>query len=152
MDTTIEILHYMSICDRKILTAYLSLLVAASVFYFSRKKKQTGFLKLEQPNTRRHGIDLHKTQVLRCNVSHCRMFPKKHRFSYPYLAVGVPVRSPRSNWLLSVDTNVWWKRGWLHVSAEDHLNRGRDGISLSENIDSYMKMQVHIITPNDPKT
>jgi hypothetical protein len=42
----------------------------------------------------------------------------------------------------SVDNQPWWKRGWFHVSPKDHLHRGRDGATLSENIDAYLKLQV----------
>ncbi|KAG8405299.1 hypothetical protein J3458_021961 [Metarhizium acridum] len=87
------------------------------------------------------GVSIHKTQIIRCNISHRRLFPKTHRFAYPYLSVGIPVRSPTSSWLLSVDTASWWQRGWLHVSPRDHLNRGRDGATLSENIDAYLQLQ-----------
>jgi hypothetical protein len=89
-----------------------------------------------------HGIQLRTTQFLPCSISHCRLFPKQHKFKYPYLSVGVPVRSPSSNWLLSVDNQPWWERGWFHVSPKDHLHRGRDGATLSENIDAYLKLQV----------
>ncbi|KAI2601771.1 DUF1365-domain-containing protein [Hypoxylon sp. NC1633] len=104
---------------------------------------QHGSAPKRQPleTRRRHQVSIHETQILKCQISHRRLFPKTHRFIYPYLSVGIPVRSPKSNWLLSVDIEVWWKRGWLQVSANDHLNRGRDGKTLSENIDSYLKAQ-----------
>ncbi|KAK9441956.1 hypothetical protein VB005_06600 [Metarhizium brunneum] len=91
----------------------------------------------------KHGgdVSIHKTQIIKCRISHRRLFPKKHRFAYPYLSVGIPVRSPTSNWLLSVNTASWWARGWLHVSPKDHLNRGRDGATLSENIDAYLQLE-----------
>ncbi|KFG80604.1 hypothetical protein MANI_028773 [Metarhizium anisopliae] len=91
----------------------------------------------------KHGgdVSIRKTQIIKCRISHRRLFPKKHRFAYPYLSVGIPVRSPTSNWLLSVNTASWWARGWLHVSPKDHLNRGLDGATLSENIDAYLQLQ-----------
>ncbi|KHO01977.1 uncharacterized protein MAM_00978 [Metarhizium album ARSEF 1941] len=95
----------------------------------------------ERATKRRCGVSVHKTHIIRCKISHRRLFPEKHRFAYPYLSVGIPVRSPTSNWLLSVDAAPWWERGWLHVSPKDHLNRGRDGATLSENIDAYLKLQ-----------
>lgn len=85
---------------------------------------------------------IYRTQILRCNLSHHRLFPKRHGFSYSYLMVGIPIRSTNSNWLVSVDTKKWWRRGMLFVTAKDHLNRGREGGSLSEKLDSYLRRQV----------
>lgn len=101
-----------------------------------RSRKQVG--------TQRHGISIHTPQILRCNISHHRLFPKRHKFTYSYLSVGIPVRLPTSNWLLSVDTTKWWERGWLHVTAEDHLGRDGEGKSLSEHLDCYLREQVSI--------
>jgi hypothetical protein len=41
-----------------------------------------------------------------------------------------------------VDTVEWWRRGWLHVSASDHLHRGMAGATLAEKLDAYLKDQV----------
>ena len=77
-------------------------------------------------------------------VSHTRLFPAFHTFSYSYLLVGVPVRSSQSNWLLSVDEARWWSKGWLQVLAEDHLDRSEDrrSMSLSSKLDQYLKSVV----------
>ncbi|KAI1208158.1 uncharacterized protein F4807DRAFT_431810 [Annulohypoxylon truncatum] len=91
--------------------------------------------------TKHHGVSIHETQIIKSTVSHYRLFPKKHGFLYPYLAVGVPIRSPSSNWIFSVDTTTWWKRGWLHVSAKDHLHRGSNYETLSEKLDCYLRQQ-----------
>ena len=93
-----------------------------------------------------NGIDIDKTQVILSSISHHRMTPVSHGFTYAYLAVGIPVRSPESNWLLSVDdSDRWWNRGWLHVFARDHLHRGRDGPKLSANLDGYLKEEASFL-------
>ncbi|KAI1824023.1 DUF1365-domain-containing protein [Xylaria intraflava] len=116
----------------------LLLLVAASV-YIPRPKLPA----LSQPQSRRkacsHDVSIHKTQMLRCKVSHYRMFPKKRGFEYSYLSAGIPVRSAKSNWLLSVDTIEWCQRGLLHVTAKDHLNRTEGRDSLSTKLDTYLR-------------
>lgn len=99
-------------------------------------------LQLQGMKRKDGGISIHETQILKCTISHCRLFPKKHRFAYAYLSVGIPVRSPTSNWLLSVDDVSWWQKGWFHVSPQDHLARGRHGATLSQNLDEYLKHQV----------
>jgi hypothetical protein len=81
--------------------------------------------------------------ILPGRISHTRLFPKFHTFSYPYLMVGVPVRSCQSNWLLSIDSanKNWWKRGWLRVEPQDHLGRG-DEKSLDLKLDHFLQSQV----------
>lgn len=118
------------------------ILVSATAIIYTLSQRLRGRRLPQQPRAQQHGVSIHESQILRCNISHHRLFPKVHGFTYSYLTVGIPVRSPRSNWLLSVDTAQWWKRGWLHVTAEDHLNRGGEGKSLSEHLDSYLTQQV----------
>ncbi|RCI16208.1 hypothetical protein L249_1870 [Ophiocordyceps polyrhachis-furcata BCC 54312] len=88
-----------------------------------------------------HGVSIHKTQIIKCRLSHNRLFPKKHGFSYPYLSVGIPVRSPRSTRLLSVGALSWWRRGWLQVKPEHHLLRGMEDGTLSDKLDVYLRSQ-----------
>ncbi|KAI0470089.1 hypothetical protein GGR56DRAFT_684050 [Xylariaceae sp. FL0804] len=82
-----------------------------------------------------------KTQILKCNISHRRLFPAKNAFVYSFLSVGIPVRRPSSNWFLSVDTVPWWRRCLLHVTARDHLDGGSEVGSLSELLDIYLRKQ-----------
>lgn len=93
-----------------------------------------------------HGtiISIDKTQIVLSKISHHRIFPVPHGFTYSYLSVGIPVRSPQSNWLLSIDDEAhhWWNRGWLRVRAKHHLHRGRDGLALSANLDGYLREEV----------
>ncbi|KAI0476350.1 hypothetical protein GGR56DRAFT_665999 [Xylariaceae sp. FL0804] len=84
------------------------------------------------------GISIDKTQIIPCNVSHRRIFPKRRQFLYSYLSVGIAVRSPDSGWLLSVDVAPRWKRGFLHVTAEDHLHPDGCGNTLSKKLDNYL--------------
>ncbi|KAI0812854.1 hypothetical protein GGR55DRAFT_703576 [Xylaria sp. FL0064] len=85
---------------------------------------------------------INKTQILKCNISHRRLFPAQHAFTYPCLSVWVPVRTPKSTWILSVDESQWWKRGWLHVTVKDHFGfRGSEAAALSEALDEYLERE-----------
>lgn len=84
-----------------------------------------------------------KPLIIPGRISHARLFPKHHSFSYSYLMVGIPIHSPsRGNWLLSVDERAWWKRGWLHVEAADHLGRGDNKDGIYTKLRSYLESQV----------
>lgn len=85
---------------------------------------------------------IHDSLILRGRLSHTRLFPKFHSFSYSYLMVGIPIRSCKSNWLLSVDVTDWWSRGWLRVDASDHLDRSNNEKSISEKLDQYLESKV----------
>jgi hypothetical protein len=114
-----------------------------TICIWSIKRRSPGKQEPNNPTkSRKNRVLINKTQILRCNVSHHRMYPKKHGFTYPYLSVGIPVRSRDSNSLFSVDEPKWWKRGWFHVTAKDHLHRGCNGNTLSENLDAYLEKQV----------
>ena len=117
--------------------------LSITICIWSFKRMSPGEQKPSNPTkSRQNRVLINRTQILRCNVSHHRIHPKKHGFTYPYLSVGIPVRSTDSNWLLSIDEPKWWKRGWLHVTAKDHLHRGCNGNTLSENLDAYLEQQV----------
>lgn len=120
----------------------LLILVTTGVLYILIRGMLGSSSSRHQTNSRHHGISIYKTQIIKCGISHRRLIPKDHGFAYPYLAVGIPVRSPDSNWLLSVDHKQWWERDWLHVTPKDHLNRGNSGNTLSQNLDAYLKQQV----------
>jgi hypothetical protein len=119
----------------------LVITIVTCIFVTKQRKLKTGHSSYLL-HSKEHGISTDKTQLLRCNISHHRLFPKSHGFVYSYLSVGVPVRSPSSNWLLSINTRNWCSRGLLQVAAKDHFNRGRDGETLAENLDAYLKQQV----------
>ncbi|RDA88477.1 hypothetical protein CP532_6647 [Ophiocordyceps camponoti-leonardi (nom. inval.)] len=104
------------------------------------KRRETSSPTLK--SSKNHDVSIHKTQIIKCTISHNRLFPRKHGFSYPYLSVGIPVRSPRSTLLLSVGALSWWRRGWLQVKPEHHLLRGTKGGTLSEKLDVYLRTQV----------
>ncbi|KAI0188240.1 hypothetical protein F4808DRAFT_446368 [Astrocystis sublimbata] len=85
------------------------------------------------------GILVDKTQLLRCKISHRRLFPRSHAFIYSCLSVGITVRKPTSSWTLSVDESKWWKRGLLHVDARHHLGRFQSHCTLSQCLDEFLK-------------
>jgi len=77
--------------------------------------------------------------LLPSRTTHSRLFPKKHAFSYSYLFAGIPVgMHGHISRLLSVDTQ---HPGWFHVDSADHLDRGHEGSSLAEKLNSYLHSQ-----------
>lgn len=80
--------------------------------------------------------------ILPGKISHTRFFPTSHAFRYSYLMVGVPLHATRENWLVSVDEQRWWKRGWLRIEADDHLGRGQNEGGIRRKLDLYLKSQV----------
>ena len=108
-----------------------------SVLYNSKDEKQ---YPQEVPNV---VSPVDKPLIIPGRISHTRLHPKHHSFSYSYLMVGIPIHSPyRGNWLLSVDECLWWKRGWLRVEAGDHLGRGGNKEGIYHKLQSYLESQV----------
>ena len=108
-----------------------------SVLYNSKDRKQH---TRELPNV---VSPIDKPLIIPGRISHTRLYPKHHSFSYSYLMVGIPIHSPnRGNWLLSVDERLWWKRGWLRVEAGDHLGRGGNKEGIYHRLQSYLESQV----------
>lgn len=118
------------------------LLILVAGIYFARRKALAHCSACKHSTRRLRSISVRETRIIRCRISHHRLFPTKHSFVYPYLSVGIPVRIPESNWLLSADENRWCKKAWLNVSAKDHLHRGKGEETLSEKVDAYLKLQV----------
>ena len=81
-------------------------------------------------------------------ISHTRLFPRHHSFSYSYLMVGIPIHSTsqgNGNGLLSVDDErAGWKRGWLRVQANDHLGRGGNEQGIYKKMQAYLEAQVGV--------
>ena len=105
-----------------------------------RRKVDSGIKTVE--STSNHGVEILQTQIIRCKISHSRLFPVKHQFTYSYLSVGMPVRTPNSNWLLSIDVQNWWRRGWLHVTGNDHLHRLSHETTVLDKLNHYLRQQV----------
>ena len=80
--------------------------------------------------------------ILRGRTSHTRLFPAFHSFNYSYLMVGVPLHSTKCNWLVTVDEPSWWKRGWLRIEANDHLQRGQNEHGIRRKLNLYLESQV----------
>lgn len=130
-----------------ILIACLLCIAVACPYIVCARARLRTFPQKHCTNSRSHGISIHKTQIIKCDVSHRRIFPEKHAFRSSFLSVGIPVRSPTSSWLLSVDSRPWWDRGWFHVSPTDHLHRERSSRSLSAKLDAYLTQEVYIEVP-----
>lgn len=87
--------------------------------------------------------------LLPCRTTHTRVAPKLHSFSYSYLLVGVPVGWRGSaDGMISADVDLPNKqepgqlsRGWFHVDAADHLDRGEVQLGLRGKLHAYLKDQ-----------
>ncbi|KAK3360268.1 hypothetical protein B0T25DRAFT_565187 [Lasiosphaeria hispida] len=82
------------------------------------------------------------------------MFPKKHSFSYSYLAVGVPVDwEGNAGGMVSVGVegesglSSWFslaprtRQGWYTIDAGDYLERGNSKLGLRGKLDTYLRSQ-----------
>ena len=91
--------------------------------------------------------DFLRPLLLPCRTTHTRVAPKLHSFSYSYLLVGVPVGWRGSaDGMISADLDPLNKpgqlsRGWFHVDAADHLNRGDVQLGLRGKLHAYLKDQ-----------
>jgi hypothetical protein len=69
------------------------------------------------------------------------MFPKKHTFSYYYLQISIPVGFKGTcGSLVSVETTL--KKSWLHIRAEDYLQRDSPLTTLKGKLSAYLQSQV----------
>ena len=85
-------------------------------------------------------------------TTHTRLFPKTHKFSYPYLLVAVPVGLRGNiNCLLSLDEdtiqlNTWQRWARLatpyRVDSQDYLERRECAGGLRGKLDSFLKSKV----------
>jgi hypothetical protein len=79
--------------------------------------------------------------VHRCRTTHTRRFPKIHGFSYCYLQISIPVGFRGScGSFVSVDTPS--NHSWLHVTADDYLQRDSTLITLEAKLFAYLRRQV----------
>ena len=96
-----------------------------------------------------------KPLLLPCRTTHHRLFPKKHGFSYSYLAVGIPVGwTGTAGGMISSDVRSesgilhWFSfrprlaKAWYDVDAADYLERGNGQLGLRRKLDDYLKSQV----------
>ena len=85
-----------------------------------------------------------KPLIFPCCVSHTRLFPKAHRFSYSYLMVGVPIQDEGiKGSVLSTDSSSE-TNGWFSLHGEDNLERSLGPCSLNRKINEYLASQVGI--------
>ena len=83
-----------------------------------------------------------KPYLVPCRITHSRLYPKKHSFSYSYLLVGIPVGLEANvNGVISTDVSGT-SRAWYDVDAPDHLQRDSGHLGLRGKLDNYLKSQV----------
>ncbi|KAL2256012.1 hypothetical protein VTK26DRAFT_2350 [Humicola hyalothermophila] len=94
-----------------------------------------------------------KVLLFPCRTFHSRMLPKKHSFSYSYLAVGIPVgfegnagglvwvrgkQAGRFSWP-SIASGLL--AAWFTIDAGDYLERGKSELGLRGKLDEYLQIQ-----------
>ena len=79
-------------------------------------------------------------------VSHMRMFPRSHSFSYSYLMAGIPIgwRGSVGTFLSADIKSLPWQgrkplAAWFSVESSDHLARGDNVHGLQGKLDSYLE-------------
>ncbi|KAL3608377.1 hypothetical protein FPOAC2_03372 [Fusarium poae] len=91
-----------------------------------------------------------RPMLIPSRITHSRLFPKQHSFSYPYLTIGVPVDSTGNvNGMISVDTSSssTWLPGllrpkvWFSIDAGDHFQRQSSPTGLRGKLDSYLESE-----------
>ncbi|PCD18859.1 hypothetical protein FGRA07_06612 [Fusarium graminearum] len=84
-----------------------------------------------------------------CRITHSRLFPKKHSFCYPYLAVGVPVNfAENSDGMISINgpTSTWMSglfrpKAWFSIDATHHFQRQSLHTRLRGKLDAYLESE-----------
>ena len=100
----------------------------------------------EHPNGKESDTWIDRPLIFPGLISHTRLLPQKHSFTYSYLMVGIPILSTLENTtLVSVDAPTWWQRGLLRIEARDHL--GRNTGTIRGKLNSYLESQVILLQP-----
>ena len=98
-----------------------------------------------------------------CRTDHARLTPTKHKFSYSYLFVGVPVPwSGNSSGMIACDdesVEPWYMRAlsalsfgfggngaWWSVNGDDYLGRGHHEDGLHGKLRTYLESQVGVFS------
>lgn len=98
-----------------------------------------------------------------CRTDHARLTPTKHKFSYSYLFVGVPVPwNGNSGGMIACDDGIvepWYLRlltalsfgfgrngAWWSVNGDDYLGRGHEEDGLQGKLRTYLKTLVGVFS------
>ena len=128
-------------------TAAGASLLASLLFYLLRKRRLVADIsRWDGPG---------KVLLLPCRTFHSRLLPKRHSFSYSYLAVGIPVGfDGNAGGMVSVGSRgeagpFSWPssasrvpNSWFTVDAGDYLERGKSELGLRGKLDEYLRLQV----------
>ena len=100
------------------------------------------------PGVRKWSLEFPKARIFPCRTTHARTFPKRHTFQYSYLQCGFPIvpdgtTPDRIDFGLGNDRKLgsWW----LHIKADDYLERGNGALGFYGKLQSYLREQVCII-------
>ncbi|KAL6921980.1 hypothetical protein FSST1_006006 [Fusarium sambucinum] len=77
-----------------------------------------------------------RPMLIPSRITHSRLFPKQHSFSYQYLTIGVSVDSTGN-----VDI-------WFSIDAADHFQRQPSYNGLRGKLDSYLKSEQQHVDPS----
>lgn len=138
-------LCYELACSRLVLGSVVLIAIVSIGFQFFGYMWKWGHVDEPQNGTP-------SAYLIPCRVTHSREHPKKHTFSYSYLAVGIPIGYRGNvNGMISVDdpdastswlSKIWRARNWFRVDAADYLERGKNKLGLRAKLDRYLRSQV----------
>jgi len=74
-----------------------------------------------------------------CRITHTRIFPANHSFSYSYLQVSIPVDFEGTHGFVSVGSKT--AKSWFHIQDSDYLERGSSPPNLKEKLASFLESQ-----------
>lgn len=92
-----------------------------------------------------------RPRLIPSHITHTRLFPRKHSFSYSQLSVGVPVDYsgnssgfiPNNEPSLSTQLRPLFRPDvWFYVNPPDHLQRQHSPGGLRGKLDSYLESEV----------
>ena len=76
-------------------------------------------------------------------LSHTRLFPCSHTFSYKYIAAWLPIDwIGNLNNVLSAGPLPRSKRAWMHIDPKNYLYDGSPSVTLRQKLDEYLRSQV----------
>lgn len=82
---------------------------------------------------RKWSLDYPKPLIFPCRTTHARVFPKRHAFGYKYLLCGfpiIPAGTATDGTTVGDGKDRRLGNWWLHVKADDYLERGYGGLGF----------------------
>lgn len=132
-------------------TLYLALSVTTVLvstvisFSFRRAERKSNRSAESPPTACEWTLDHPPARIFPCRTTHARMFPKKHAFGYSYLQCGYPVvpqATTTEGINISDGKDRTIGRWWMHVKADDYLDRGNGDLGFYGKLKMYLRQHV----------